>query len=76
VAWRQSHTDKERLIHDRFDRRFAIYKATGDFIRNGFTYGLTKEDIVEFYNVTKEAYFLFDDALASYLEKGGASRGR
>jgi hypothetical protein len=75
IALRQFHTDRERLIHDRFDRRFVVYKATDDFIRKGFTHGLTMQEVVEFYNVTKEAYFLFDDSLASYLENEVLSKG-
>jgi hypothetical protein len=75
VAWRQFRTDRERLIHDRFDRRFAVYKATDDFIRKAFTIGVTEQEIFEFYNVTKEAYFLFDEALASYLENDILANG-
>ena len=33
------------------------------------------QEVVEFYNVTKEAYFLFDDSLASYLENEVLSKG-
>lgn len=66
---------KERLVHGRFDRRFNVYKATDDFIRNAFTVGLAERDVVDFYNITKEAYFLFDDALGSYLENDILAKG-
>jgi hypothetical protein len=75
VAWRQWRTENERLIHERFDRRFAVYKATDDFIRKAFTIGVDDNDIFEFYSVTKEAYFLFDAALASYLEDEVLAKG-
>jgi DNA-binding ferritin-like protein (Dps family) len=76
VAWRQWQTDRERLIHDRFDRRFAVYKATDDFIRKAHTHGVSQEDILEFRTVTTEAYFLFDEALGSYLEHEILAKGQ
>jgi hypothetical protein len=76
VAWRQWQTDRERLIHDRFDKRFAVYKATDDFIKKAHTHGVSPQDVLDFYAVTKEAYFLFDEALGSYLEHEILAKGQ
>jgi hypothetical protein len=75
IAWRQWRTERERLIHDRFDKRFAVYRATDDFVRKAYTTGVGSQDIIEFYGVTKEAYFLFDDSLGSYLENQIFTKG-
>jgi hypothetical protein len=75
IAYRQWRTEQARLIHDRFEKRFAVYKATDDFIKTAYITGLTDQDVFDFYDVTKEAYFLFNRSLASYLEEQVLAKG-
>jgi hypothetical protein len=59
----------------RFDKLYAVYKATDDFRRKAFTTGVNGGDINSFYDVIKEARFLFGPEMASHLEREILAKG-
>jgi hypothetical protein len=72
LAGRQMVIAQQRLQHDTFyrlfDMRFDVYKATREFLAQGFRdEGISEKDIQLFRLRTLEAKFLFDDELAKYL---------
>lgn len=58
-----------RLQHDLFDRRFAVYDATRTIIRTVIQHSHANEQqIVDFAMKTRDAKFLLDDEISTYLE--------
>ena len=63
-----------RLMLDLYERRFRVYQATVDFIRNVMALkadNLSQEQMVDFEAARSEAFFLFagDTDLLNYLEQ-------
>lgn len=74
LAGRQMVIAQQRLQHDifyrLFDMRFEIYKATREFLAQGFRdEGISEKEIQLYRLRTLEAKFLFDDELAKYLSE-------
>jgi hypothetical protein len=72
LAGRQMVIAQQKLQHDTFyrlfDMRFEVYKATREFLAQGFRdEGISEKDIQLYGLRTLEAKFLFDDELAKYL---------
>ncbi len=66
----QARTAKERLRHDLFDRRFAVYDAARVLIGSIMASGrVTNEDQMKFLAGTREAKWLFDDEIAKYFDE-------
>lgn len=68
VAFQQWVIARQKLNHDLFDRRFAVYIAAEKYLaaclnRNGGT----QEDTGAFYEATKPAPFLFDNDINEFL---------
>lgn len=69
IAWRQWETAQNRLKLDIFERRFSVYDATKSLIASIMQTGkATDENMFKFLAATKEAKWLFDDQIASYLD--------
>lgn len=70
IAWRQWKTAQNRLKLDLFERRFSVYDATKGLIASIMQTGkATDENMFKFLAATKEAKWLFDDQIASYLDE-------
>jgi len=70
IAWRQWETSAYRLKLDLFEKRFAIYEATIDFIlsiRGGGK--VLDENLSVFKEKTLAARFIFDDKIADYIKE-------
>jgi len=68
VAFQQWVVARQKLNHDLFDRRFAVYTATENYLvaclnRNGGSRG----DTGAFYEATRPAPFLFDKDINEFL---------
>lgn len=69
IAWRQWKTAQDRLKHDLFEKRFSVYESTRKFIASIVQTGKAKDEkIHEFLYGTREAKWLFDEKIASYLD--------
>jgi hypothetical protein len=69
IAWRQWRTARERLKLDLFDRRLPIYEQTRDILARRLTLGqLDSEEITKFAINTRVSRWLFNSAIADYLE--------
>jgi hypothetical protein len=63
---------RARLNHDLFDRRFAVYVATRDHIKEMLQYdGGTQENAVAWWAVACRAPFLFDKDLVAHIKEIG-----
>lgn len=70
IAWRQWKTAQNRLKLDLFERRFSVYDATKGLIASIIQTGkATDENMFKFLAATKEAKWLFEDQIASYLDE-------
>lgn len=69
IAFQQWVVARQKLNHDLFDRRFAVYVAAERYLvaclnQNG---GGTTEDTNAFYEATKTAPFIFDKDINDFL---------
>jgi len=70
TARQQAELAAIRLQHDLFDRRFAVYDATRELIRTVVQHGHANEQqIFDFRMKTRDAKFLLDDEISTYLEE-------
>lgn len=70
IARRQWQTAQKKLKFDLFDRRFVVYEATRNFLDSVRSSGKVRdEDIVKFRVATREAKWLLNVEVASYLIK-------
>lgn len=68
IAFLQWVTAREKLNHDLFDRRFAVFKATQDYLVTCLNSdGGTTDDTSAFYQATRPAPFLFDKEINDFL---------
>jgi hypothetical protein len=70
IAWKQWQTSKQKLILDRFDRRFKVF----DEVRNTVISIMIKEklsydDFTKFDSATLEADFLFGPEIPEYIKE-------
>ena len=70
IAWQQWNTNRHRLEHELFDRRFTLYeevvKLFGNVLRRGSTKGV---NILEFIEATKSAKFVFNPEVSKFLDQ-------
>ena len=68
IAWQQWRTNKLRLDHELFDRRFSLYEIVlnlfGEVLRKSGTKSI---DILSFLEATKSAAFLFDSKIQQFM---------
>lgn len=68
VALQQMIIARKKLNHDLFDRRFAVFTATQDFLFACLNRSLDmKADIKDFSNAIRAAPFLFDKDVNDFL---------
>ena len=66
----QWHTNRNRLRHELFDRRYKQYEAVKDFLGNIGSLGkMTSEAEVDFLQATKGIRFTFSKQIAEYVDK-------
>ena len=71
ITWRQWITNRARLRHELFDRRYAIYEQIDSFVAGVLQMGAVEAGGErEFLRQTKRAYFAFgcDDAIKRLVE--------
>jgi hypothetical protein len=69
IAYRQWKTAQNRLKLDLFDRRFPVYQLIREFLASVLATGQIKsENIFDFAFATRTSRWLFNAAIASYLE--------
>ncbi len=72
IAYRQWRTARNRLKLDLFDRRLTVYEQTRDLLARRMAAGfLDLDEIIEFRVKARVAQWLFDPAMAAYLEEIG-----
>ena len=70
IAYRQWRTAQNKLKHDLFERRFAVFDAARKLLASIMTSGKAKdEELFKFLSGTREAKWLLNDDIAKYLEK-------
>jgi hypothetical protein len=70
LARRQWKTSQNKLKMDLFEKRYSIYKATNEFIVSVMSSGHTDDDLLfKFRAATKEAKWLLNNDIATYLDK-------
>lgn len=68
IAWQQWRTNRNKLKLDLFDRRFGVYDATRNLIRDVLTQTHpSDEQLLKFRANTGEASFLLNQTIAKYL---------
>jgi hypothetical protein len=69
VAWRQRHADHLKFKHDLYERRLAFYDIFVEFLNHvSRTKHADMTKMAEFQQKTREAYFLFGEDIADYVE--------
>jgi len=77
VGFQQMMIARARLNHDLFDRRFAVYVATRDHIKEMLQYGGgTQENAVAWWAVACRSAFLFDKDLVAHIKEIGGRGSR
>ncbi|MBI5634483.1 MAG: hypothetical protein HZA15_13515 [Nitrospirae bacterium] len=70
IAWQQWQTNENKFRLDRYDRRFKIYedvrKIIGIIVQKGQA---TDEELLQFYQQTLEADFLFGPEIRLYINE-------
>lgn len=57
-----------RYVHELFDRRFEVFRATQELLSSGVTdAACSLEQIQKFTNKAQQGYFIFDDSIYQYL---------
>ena len=70
IAYRQWRTAQSKLKFELFDRRFSVYEASRNLLASVMTSGKAKEkEIFKFLIATREAKWLLNPEVATYLEK-------
>ena len=69
IAWRQRHADHLTFKHDLYERRLVFYDVFVEFLKHvSRTKHADMTAIAEFQQKTREAYFLFGEDVADYVE--------
>lgn len=69
IAWRQWKTSNEALKKDLFDKRFAVYEATREFLGDiVLSRTVTPQQLGKFHKETLGARWLFNEQLAKELQ--------
>lgn len=69
IAWRQWRTDRNRLRHELFDRRYQQFTVIRDFLVSIMTSGKSKvEEQQKFLAGTRGIRFVFDKEMSDYVD--------
>ncbi len=74
VAIRQWLTDRQRLKHELFERRYAVYEATANYLGSIVRRGrVGDDDLYELLRKTRTSYFVFscDEEIRLFFEEIG-----
>jgi len=72
VAFQQMMIARARLNHDLFERRFAVYITTRNYIKEMLQYnGGTQENAVTWWAVACRAPFLFEKQIVNHIKEVG-----
>ena len=70
IAWQQWRTNRLRLKHELFDRRYALYEKIAGFIAEILVKGkVTANAETRFLQETKSVIFLFDKEIQEFTEE-------
>jgi hypothetical protein len=72
ITWRQWATNKAKLRHELFDRRYEVYERVAGFLSSVIQSGRVEPGTAEeFLRQTKKAYFVFggDAAIKTLVEQ-------
>lgn len=70
IAYQQWRIAQNKLKFDLFDRRMRVYEAAAALLASILTSGKAKnEEILKFMAATREAKWLFNAAIAQYLDE-------
>jgi hypothetical protein len=70
IAYRQWRLGQNKLKLDLFEKRFAVYVGARDLLASIMTSGKAKEEeLFRFLSATREAKWLLNDEVATYLDK-------
>lgn len=73
IAYRQLEIAAAQLQHDQYERRYRVFDAVRKALATCAVQGTLKsEEVRSFILDTGDAIFLFDDAMAAYLDEIGA----
>jgi len=68
IAWLQWDTNKRRLRHELFDRRYRVFEAAQKFIVTALRdLTIEQKDLSVFYAEKLGATFIFDEEIDNYL---------
>jgi hypothetical protein len=70
IAYQQYRTNRQRLRHETYERRLAVYKSVqrylSEILRDGRT---TYDRALQFYSEASEEAFLFDDSVQGKIDE-------
>ena len=69
IAWRQHQTENAKLKLDLFEKRYAIFEETWQFLSGIVRTGRPPSLFPDFNNKIPQADFLFGNAVSRYLEE-------
>jgi len=71
IAYQQWRTNRIKVQHDLYDRKYTIYAALSYFLAQTQLDALNVNynTIIPFGQKVKESYFLFDEEISNYLEE-------
>ena len=68
IALQQYRANRLKLRQNLYDRRFALYNATAEFLAYIFSHGaVDNQQLFPFLQRTRESYFLFGPDVADYV---------
>ena len=70
IAYQQYRTNKLRLKHDLFERRWSVYKTIMETLEAVIREGNINDDKLLKFNIERaKSYFLFDESLHKYIDE-------
>ena len=70
IAWQQWRTNRNRLKHELFDRRFKVYVTFWGFFVSVLREGAAlEEERLKFWVDTKPCYFLFNGEISQFIDE-------
>ncbi|MCI1046932.1 hypothetical protein [Caballeronia zhejiangensis] len=70
IAWQQVRINRNKLKLDRFEKRFAVYETTMEFLGSMIFYEkVSDHNMEQFLKVTRGAQFMLSPEVALYLDE-------
>ena len=70
IAYQQYRINEQRLRHETYERRLAVYKCVQIYIRELLVNGkITYERALKFYSDASETIFLFDESVQNRIDE-------